>query len=176
MQIIYEPGLERIRVNLQGIESLLREHGVREDDIDALCIHIETERSLKRREEIKRLRKVQNVEEGESQGEWMPGNVYVYIHDHMDSAIHNYTLLHELHHALTGGYQDGEDDLPHDERPSEIAADHFAREQSKRYKFITIPGELTYEVFSSKASKFVAITTTIGACLAIVAVVQHVVK
>lgn len=164
MQVIYETGLENIQVNTKSIARILQDNGVQSTAIDTLRIHVQTKAS----EQQQRSHEQHDAIPGKILGLHAKNEIYLFTHHHPVSSVLNYTLLHELHHEIKNDYQPGEWDIPYIQRPSEIAANKFAKEQATRYRLITIPGQvdpLSLEEVTDKLLTVLAIELVVVGCL-----------
>jgi hypothetical protein len=135
MQVIHEPGLEFVHVDEQKIAHILLEQEVDESVIDNLKIFIQTYPS---EEEARSFRQRDGANACGGYAIADCDEIHVFTHKYYYVRMNN-TLLHEMHHIIKYGYRPGERNLPHDERPSEIAACLFAEQQEKLHDLISVP-------------------------------------
>jgi hypothetical protein len=139
MQVICDEAFAHIKIDTAKVRALLVQHGLTDNQIDPLRIHVQHAPSEKQ------LKSIRAQGDG-SNGTWglHSGNdIYVFTNKRsspMGPSL-NRTLLHELRHHIKGDYQPGEIKLPHAERPSEIDAYAFADQYAPQQMLLTIPGE-----------------------------------
>jgi hypothetical protein len=164
MHISYESGLEHIKVNTMAVARILQSNGMPSTAIDTLCIHIQTQAS----EQQQKIHEQHDAIPGKILGLHTKNVIYLFTHHHPVSSVLNYILLHELHHEIKNGYQPGEWDMPYTQRPSEKAANQFAKEQAVRSRLITIPGQvdpLSLEEVTDKLLHVLALELVVVGCL-----------